>query len=1102
MYSTSAAYKTEIKKPSRSFECKITIGDRIYNNSDIVNVTIDGNIQPSDGFMIGTTVSKILDLTLINSGDTIYSTSQVKVEIGLKIGQTIEYIPMGLFNIDDVEKTDYTTKITAFDNMIKFESAYFSSLGDNPTLQQVVNELAAKTGVQFTGSLPTYIVKKLEGFTCREVLGYVASICGGNATITRDGKFTIVTPVDNGLIIDGSNYINYKREEVKYRVGKVTCKVGEEELSKGSLGIDSMELGFENPWITNNILQDIYNKLNGFNYLGYSMKWQGDLSLDVGDIVTVTDVKGVVRKHPVLSQKINYTGGLTAEIGAKGENKNKNSFSSSGDTSKKLNRIVTEIAIINKAFIDYAHINDADIVNLKAQTAKIDTAIINIATINTLLAGNITAANMQVGAITAGSGIIANGAIGDAQISSLSAVKITSGTVNTGLVDIASPDGRMIIKDNSILTYDYINNDLLKPFLRTQMGRIWDVVNGLLVARKDSGGNYVYGFEVRDKDGSTVMIDGQGVHNAGITPGAVDNDKIAPNANIDGAKLNIATVVTKINAGTTTIQGSKIYVDGKTLDLSFSTLKTRVTSQGEIISSQATTITALDNKINLKVDTQTYTTKMTGLDGSIGTLTTNLNKATSDISVLQNQISLKVEQSDITTAVEDVLEEIDSKISTVKVEIKLTTDSISSTVSSVQSSVTSLGTRVTSAESNIASLNNSITLKVNTSDFNSYKTSNDSAVSSLTSRISSAEIKITDSAIVSTVRSSSSYLSDLNSKADITTVASTYATKASMELTSTQLRLDFSSSGGCNLIKNSCFFNDRNYWNNWGSANSIAASNSANGYGRKLSFKTTGTNQGVEQAISGLEVGKTYTLSAYVCSVTGQGGIQVNNNGNYLANYTSSNGKWEWLTRTFTAAGTNILVQLGRGAGGSNGEYYFVAIQLQEGSVKTAWSPSPDEVYGGITTIDKDGVKVAHTNKSNTSYSQMSADGFYRYDGSTGREYHYLLATGIATISENSDAIITLGDEFKGKNFEVLVSIKSAKAASGASIELFSVAAGGKNIAAGTFKILGYMSSNYNPTLNKYTSYINGTWLLNDNTNLTSYPSFKGSMEVSWIAVA
>ncbi|MBS4958292.1 MAG: hypothetical protein KHZ99_14780, partial [Clostridium sp.] len=66
--------------------------------------------------MIGATTSQSLDLTLLNKGDMVYGTSTIKVEIGLKIGSTIEYFLMGIYNIDDIEKTDCTIKITAFDN--------------------------------------------------------------------------------------------------------------------------------------------------------------------------------------------------------------------------------------------------------------------------------------------------------------------------------------------------------------------------------------------------------------------------------------------------------------------------------------------------------------------------------------------------------------------------------------------------------------------------------------------------------------------------------------------------------------------------------------------------------------------------------------------------------------------------------------------------------------------------------------------------------------------------------------------------------------------------------------------------------------------------
>ena len=614
MQNTTADYKLEIIELSRVFECKITIGNNIYTNSDVTNLVLEF-AQPQEGFKIGNTISQSLDLTLLNKGDIIYSTSQIKVEIGLKIGDKIEYIPMGIFNIDDIEKTDYTTKITAYDNMMKFETAYYSELGDNPTLQQVVNELASKTGVEFTGSLPNYTVSKLEGFTCRNVLSYVASICGGNAVITRDGKFTIKELEEVEKTINGRTIFlnNYTKEEIKYKVGQVSCQVSEGNiLSKGSTGTDSMEVQFENPWVTESILNKIYNKLKSVEYLGYSMKWHGDIALDPYDIVTVTDAKNVTRKLPILSQKFTFYNGVTSEIGAKGETKNKNDFSSSGSLTDKINRTIIEQAIIKEALIDKANIKDLEAVSirtqtLEAKTAKIEEAIIDvahisdlnvinaniqnliaadatinnalinkaditelnavkgtinsldskIANIETLVNGNLSSENIQAGGITSDKLTISNGFITNAMIASLDVAKINAGDISTTKFRIVSDSGKMLISDNTIQISD--NNRV-----RVQIG-------------KDASNDY--NMYVWDSAGK-LMFDATGLKADGIKNKIIRDDMISDNANIDGAKLNISSLITEINKDTNTsvIKSSKVQLDtvGQTLEVAFNSLKSNV----------------------------------------------------------------------------------------------------------------------------------------------------------------------------------------------------------------------------------------------------------------------------------------------------------------------------------------------------------------------------------------------------------------------------------------------------------------------------------------------------------------------------------------------
>ena len=746
MQNTTANYKLEINKPSREFECKITIGNNIYNNDELVNLTLE-HTQPQEGFSIGDTISQSLDLTLLNRGDIIYSTSQIKVEIGLKIGSTIEYILMGIFNIDDIEKTDYTTKFTAYDNMIKFETPYFSSLGDKPTLKQVVNELSKITGIEFIGSFPNYTVSKLEGFTCREVLSYVASICGGNAIITRDGKLTIKSLSEIKKSIDGNNYFDYKREEVKYKIGKISCQIDENNiLYKGSTGTDSMELGFENPWVTETILNDLYNKLNELSYLGYSMKWQGDLSLDPYDIVTVTDIKNVIRKIPILSQKISYTGGLTSEIGAKGETKNKNSFSSSGSIVNKVNRAIIEQVIIKEALIEKANIKDVEAVSirtqiLEAKTAKIEEAIIDVAhisdlnainaniqnliandvkinnalinkaditelnavvgniniinselaNIKTLVNGNLSSENIQAGGITSDKLTIANGFITNAMIANLDVSKINAGNISTNKFRIVSDNGGIEIVGATQQFKDKNNK------VRIQMGQ-------------DAKGNF--NFILRGEDGTTTLIDHTGIKEKAIADNLIKGNMVATDA-IGEKQINYSSLITGLNKDTNTqlIKASKVAIDflGQSLEVAFNSLKNQADNAKLLIENHSTTIGVMQGQINtainntqivkdgktilLKDDYNRTVSKVDSINSTIGTHTTKINELTGNIT------------------------SVDTKFNSIQRDLEGT----KSTVSSHTNLIDGLNSKVSTQGSSIEQLKNQITLKVNSTELTTMK---------------------------------------------------------------------------------------------------------------------------------------------------------------------------------------------------------------------------------------------------------------------------------------------------------------------------------------------------------------------------------------------
>ncbi|KHS56119.1 hypothetical protein QX51_15210 [Terrisporobacter othiniensis] len=725
MQNVSSSYLLEIKKPSRSFECKVTIRDNIYTNADIINITIE-DVQPSDGFSIGSAVSKSLELTL-STNNTIYSNSIVKVEIGLNVGSKIEYVLMGYFNIDDIEKTDYSIKLTCFDNMMKFEKPYFSKLGKTASLKNIVNELSQITGVEFTGSLPSYNLNKLEGFTCREALGFISSLCAGNAYITRDGKFTINTLKTIDYSITDENYIDLKTEENVYRIGAVTCKVNEKELTKGTLSNSSMEVTFENPWVNDSILTDIYNKLKSIEYVGYSMKWQGDLSLDVGDIISLTDHKGVKRNIPILSQKFNYNGGLTSEIGAKGESKNKNEFNSTGNLSNKVNRVVTELLIVNEALINKADIEDlkavnatienliaenvtitgkltaiegefgtlkanvgvidkltvthtaqineleankASITQLEAVSAKIGTVEAEVGKIQTLVNGNLSSENIQAGGITSDKLTIANGFITNAMIANLDVSKINAGDISTNKFRIKSDDGGIEIVGATQQFKDKNNK------VRVQIGR-------------DKNNNFT--FSLFDETGTGVLIDHTGIKEGAIADDLIISDMIASDA-VGEKQINYSSFITGFNkdTNTNTIKSTKIMLNNQnqTLDVAFNQLKTQADDTKSLTESHSTTIGVMQGQITTAIN-NTQIVK----DGQTILLKDDYNRTVQTVNSMNSTIVSHTTKINEHTG---KITGVETRVNTVERDL----DGITARVSSTEKNVTTVTNTANAANSN------------------------------------------------------------------------------------------------------------------------------------------------------------------------------------------------------------------------------------------------------------------------------------------------------------------------------------------------------------------------------------------------------------------
>ena len=264
-------------------------------------------------------------------------------------------------------------------------------------------------------------------------------------------------------------------------------------------------------------------------------------------------------------------------------------------------------------------------------------------------------------------------------------------------------------------------------------------------------------------------------------------------------------------------------------------------------------------------------------------------------------------------------------------------------------------------------------------------------------------------------------------KGNVTKIENNYVTQSELNLTSENLEVKFSESGGSNLVKNGAFKNGTSYWTKWGSPSSYEVGNSANGYGQELRIVTTGSDQGAYQTIEGLRIGIPHTVVADVWVASGTCLIYINIDGTWWSSSPSSGTGWKKLSITFTPTKSTVKLLIGRGREGANGDYRFTGIRMYEGEAIQAWTPHHSEVYNGSTVIDASGVTVnngALRVKNNAGKTVLEGDsngnlvlsGTLKSESSNG--LYASLSSGGLTLrdSQKSEEVLRLNTSFFASN--------------------------------------------------------------------------------------
>ena len=320
-----------------------------YQSSDIKEASFDYGYIKGDAYKPGGTCAGSGKITFTSIITTFNKLDKIYPEIGLLVDGTYEWVKMGEYFINDIEidRNRNTTKLDLMDGMFKLNRPYESSLTYPAPIQKVVAEIANQTGVKLedayfdatdlTGQV-YYIDKKPDGkkLTYRDVLGLATQILGRSCFFNRYGNLEIRGLLDSGITITADSYFMHglTKSEVQYRIAGITCKKDKETLTVGLRTGRSLEI--ENPFMTQSILDNLYNNIKDIQYYPYNLNYQGHLLLDVGQWVTIKTNKGETFKSPTLSQSFTFKGGLRGRISADSKAGNDAQYSYTGTLTKKI----------------------------------------------------------------------------------------------------------------------------------------------------------------------------------------------------------------------------------------------------------------------------------------------------------------------------------------------------------------------------------------------------------------------------------------------------------------------------------------------------------------------------------------------------------------------------------------------------------------------------------------------------------------------------------------------------------------------------------------------------------------------------------------------
>lgn len=422
MYQASKKFGDAIAGPNRKFNTRLLENKKVLVES-VKNFTITSGAEE---ITIGSAVASYVQATIENKGIAL-SGKEVSLEIGVEVDGDMEYIPMGLYTIQNPKIESNKVTFTAYDRLAsRCNGAYYSKLRYPVDAVDILAEISTMTGVAIDTStlqrgiqinqraiieegdyneeteesevITTY-VNPFDGYTYKETIGFIAGLFGKFAICGRTGmiEFRWYQGIDYEI---PSNifYNDLQETEESFSIKRLTCDNSDQTLSSGS---GATGISMQNPVMTQSILDGVYNTAQGLVFTPAALRFIGDTRLDIGDIVTAVKNDCMKFTIPIISLITSYDGGLMQTIASYGNTAEEDDSDTKGPITEMAERVEYELAFVKKLMVDNLTATNATIKNLsgdvlKFKTGEFENLKSDVASFKETTTTNLNAANAKI----------------------------------------------------------------------------------------------------------------------------------------------------------------------------------------------------------------------------------------------------------------------------------------------------------------------------------------------------------------------------------------------------------------------------------------------------------------------------------------------------------------------------------------------------------------------------------------------------------------------------------------------------------------------------------------------------------------------------------